>query len=130
MLRFAPLMLLPLVLSACKDETVSGYTQVTTDFVLEEVNGSPFAARATINLGETGVISGEGPCNGYTAAQKAPYPWFEIGPIAATKRACPDLRQEAKFFDALQGMTLSEVTGGVLILSNTSGGQMVFNAAP
>ena len=55
-----------------------------------------------------------------------PYPWIKIENIAATKRACPDLAAESAYFTSLQAMTLSEVLGDVLILSNDEGDEMVF----
>jgi heat shock protein HslJ len=56
----------------------------------------------------------------------APYPWFEAGDIAVTRRACPDLAAETAFFDALADMTLAEVAGDALILSTPDGREMVF----
>ena len=51
---------------------------------------------------------------------------IKIEDVAATKRACPDLAAENAYFTALQSMTLSEVLGNVLILSNDAGDEMVF----
>ena len=45
-----------------------------------------------------------------------------------TRRACPELPEETAFFKALEQMTLAEVVGETLILSNTEGGEMVFEA--
>ncbi|MEM9580800.1 MAG: META domain-containing protein [Pseudomonadota bacterium] len=42
--------------------------------------------------------------------------------------ACPDLAQETLYFDALERMSLVEVQGDTLILSNDTGEQMVFRA--
>jgi heat shock protein HslJ len=42
--------------------------------------------------------------------------------------ACPDLALESEFFDALEGMTLAEVAGDTLILSNSVGRKLVFVA--
>lgn len=115
-------------LPSCKDETLTGYVQGANAFALEEVNGQPFPARATIDLSQEGRISGQAPCNSYFAAQTAPYPWFEVTAIGASKRACPDLAAEGAFFKALSSMTLSEISGPVLILTNEAGGKMVFRA--
>jgi len=114
-------------LAAClKDETISGYADPAAIYRLTELNGRPFTARATIGFAEPGTVAGEAACNRYSANQAAPYPWISIGPIAATKRACPDLAQEAAFFAALASATLAEVAGDTLILSDEVGGQMVF----
>ncbi len=121
-------LLLPLLLGYCKDETLTGYGAQGQVFVLQTINGDPFPARAAITFPEEGRIAGEGPCNGFSASQNQPYPWFEAGPIAATKRACPDLDAEAQFFRSLSEMGLSEVSGPNLILSTVDGAQMVFVA--
>ena len=85
-----------------------------------------FRSNATIRFTAKGRITGEGPCNTYAAAQMAPYPWFRAAKISATRRACPDLPDEQRFFDALGEMTLVEVSGDVLILSAPGGREMVF----
>lgn len=115
-------------LAGCADETISGFAGPGAVYRLEELNGVRFTALATISFPEKGRAGGQGPCNAWSAGQNAPYPWFELGPIAATRRACPDLAREAAFFDALSAARFAEVSGGVLILSNEAGGEMVFRA--
>jgi len=122
--------LITLGLTACKDETISGFADRDTEWVLRDLNRKPFPARATIAFPDQGSIKGQAPCNRYASEQKAPYPWFEIGPIVATKIACENLDAEKTFFEALRQMRMAEVSGGVLILSNEAGQQMVFVAAP
>lgn len=114
---------------ACQpDETISGYADPAAVYTLKTVNDAPFDATATITFPEEGVVRGMGPCNSFQASQTAPYPWFELGPIAATKRACPNLPAETSFFEVLTRMTLSEVNGPVLILSNTNDEALVFQS--
>ncbi len=126
-LSFLILALLP----ACQqDQTVSGFAAPGQTWVLQELDGAPFAARATLVFPEAGKIAGQAPCNRYSGTQKAPYPWFETGPIVATEMACPDLDKEVRFFQALENMSLVEVSGNTLILSNDKGDQMVFAADP
>ncbi len=122
--------LLPLVLliPACKDETVSGYAAPGAVYVLAELDGAPFPARATLTLPEAGHVAGEGPCNSYAARQTLPLPWFGLKAMSVTERGCPELAAEGMFFDALQSMTLAEVSGQVMILSNDAGREMVFRA--
>lgn len=116
-------------LLACgPDETISGYADPQAVFVLQAINDGPFAARATIRFPEAGRISGDGPCNGYSATQSAPYPWFDAGPIVATRRACPDLQAETTFFETLTAMRIAEVSGPVLLLSNDAGETMLFQS--
>lgn len=121
-------LILVLGLLGCADETISGYADPNATYRLVEIDNAPFKPRATIAFREEGRASGAAPCNMWSATQSVPYPWFELGPIAATRRACPDLDAEAKFFDALGQMTLVEVQGPVLILTNDDGREMVFEA--
>ena len=122
-----PVPLLLFGLAACYgDETISGYADRDATYRLEELDGAPFDADATIAFPEQGRIAGAGPCNAYSAAQTAPYPWFDVQGIAATKRACAALDAETRFFAALAAMSLAEVQGDILILSDDSGRDMVF----
>ena len=117
-------------LPACGgDETLTGYGAAGS-WRLTEIDGQPFAATANMTFSEGRAVSGDGPCNRFSATQMAPYPWFQLGPIAATRRACPDLPAEAAFFDALAAMTISEVLTDTLILSNEAGREMVFTRQP
>jgi len=117
-------------LNACvADETVSGYANPSTVYTLQSVDGVEVSYRATIQFPKEGQVTGQAPCNRYNAVQTLPYPWLEIGPIASTRMACPDLAEESTFFEALDAMTLAEATGSTLILSTTEGREMVF-AAP
>lgn len=118
-------------LSACYgDETISGYADPGAVWVLTELDGADFSERATLTFPEEGKVAGDAPCNRYFGEQTAPYPWISIERIGATKRACPALSEESAFFDALCQMTLAEVAGGTLILSNETGGEMVFVRQP
>lgn len=121
---------LALGLPACADETVSGYVDRNAVYRLTEIDGQAFDASASISFPERGTAQGQAPCNAWSARQSAPYPWLQFGPVAATQMACKDLGAEATFFEALATMTLAEVQGPVLILSNDDGQEMVFRAAP
>ncbi len=121
-----PAALASLALSGCTDETISGYADRETVWTLLEIDRKPFDSNATITFPKPGQIVGEAPCNSYSSEQKAPYPWFEIGPIAATRRACDALDHESQYFTALTEMRQIEVQGDMLIMSNETGGQMVF----
>ena len=116
------------LLSACADETISGYADREATYRLVELNGEAFPSRATIAFPEPGTASGTGPCNRWSATQSAPYPWIALGPIAATRRACPNLEDEAAFFRALSDVTLAEILGDILILTTEDGREMVFRA--
>lgn len=127
MLSFLSLTLLGL--SACAtDESISKFVDVNAEYYLVSLGGQPFDARATISFPAPGEVVGQAPCNRYFAMQTVPYPWFGLEGVGATRMACPDLDAETAFFTALENMTLAEVSGETLILSNPSGGEMVFEA--
>ncbi|MDW3224588.1 MAG: META domain-containing protein [Paracoccaceae bacterium] len=111
-----------------KDETVKAYGAADKVWRLVELDDAPVTYSATLTFPETGQIAGKAPCNSYTGSMTVPYPWFEAGPLAATRMACPDLEAETTFFAALSAMSLSEVLGDTLLLSNDAGRTMVFKA--
>ncbi|KZY51938.1 META domain-containing protein [Sulfitobacter sp. KE29] len=111
------------------DETVRAYGAGDKTWHLVKLDGKPFDARATLTFPETGKIAGLAPCNAYSAAMTVPYPWFDTGHIAVTRRACPDLAGETAFLDALTEVTISDVLGDTMILSDDSGERLVFKAA-
>lgn len=118
-----------LLLAACRgDETVTAYGGAGQVWALSELDGAAFAATATLHFPKPGRIAGDTPCNAYSGAMTAPYPWFQATGIAATRRVCPDLAAEAAFLSALAAMTQSEVSGDVLILRDDAGREMVFRA--
>ncbi len=124
-------LLIPLVLTACKyDESISGYTDTGATWTLVELDGKPFAARATIAFPSKGKVTGQAPCNTYASTQTAPLPWFKLGPIMSTKMACADLAAEQRFFAALGEMTLAETLADTMILTSDDGREMVFTTAP
>lgn len=127
MLRYSFLLLFGL--SFCEsDETVTGYGAAGSVWKLTSLNGAEFTAEATLEFGEEGKFFGKAPCNVYNGTQTADYPWFETGPIAATQMACPELEAETAYLRALDAMTIAEVVGDTMILSNEDGGEMVFEA--
>ena len=97
-------------------------------WTLQSLDGRPFAATATMQFPGRGRIAGRAPCNAYGAAMDAPYPWFELDRLAVTRRGCPDLPEERRYFAALGSMSQAEVSGDVLILRSEAGGEMVFRA--
>lgn len=120
-----------LALAACRgDETVANYGGADTEWRLVEIDGAKVTERMTLRLGEKGEVTGQAPCNTYFATQTAPYPWFSVENIGATRRACPALAEETRYLKVLAEMTLSEVAGETLILSNDAGREMVFTSTP
>ena len=110
------------------DETISGYANPDISYQLIEIAGVPAAYTATIMFPQEGSVTGKGPCNSYAAEQTAPYPWFEVGFIRATRAACPDLKFEQEYFDMLTKVTTIEVLENIVILRNEDALEMVFVA--
>ncbi|MEM8773603.1 MAG: META domain-containing protein [Pseudomonadota bacterium] len=125
---FLTLPLLLGLLDCGRDETLSGYGAADREWHLAEISGQPFDAEAILQFPEEGKITGSAPCNKFYGKQVQPYPWFQAEAIASTRRACPDLDAETAFFSAIAAMTLAEVVGDTLILSNTEGDEMMFEA--
>lgn len=115
------------LLAACRqDETISAYAGKGSTWQLSAIDDRPADNAATISFPAEGKITGKAPCNSYTAGQSAPYPWFSLTDLAATKAACPALAAEGAYFTALALMTFAEVQGDVLILSGEGGRSMTF----
>ncbi len=112
------------------DETISGYASRDAVYELVEMDGQFIDTEITIAFPGKGEVTGKAPCNRYRARQTVPLPWIEIGEITATKRACADLELEQRYFSALQTMTLAEIGGDILILSNDAGDELVFAVQP
>jgi heat shock protein HslJ len=111
------------------DETVRAYGAADREWQLVEMNGTTPTAKVTLLFHEAGQLSGQAPCNSYSAAMTVPYPWFIVDAIAATRRMCPDHGVEIAYFNALSRATLSEVFGDTLILSDDERVLLVFKAA-
>ena len=127
-MRFMMILAFLLPAACQRNETVSAYGAADRLWTLVEIDGQTFASRATLTFPKPGQITGQAPCNRYSATMTVPYPWFETGPILATKMACPDLEEEHLFLTALDTMTESEVSGNTLVLRNQDGREMLFKA--
>jgi heat shock protein HslJ len=129
MMRLVLILPLMALFQCDKDESVAAYGAADQSWALQEINGQPFEASAILRFPEEGRIAGNAPCNTYNGTLSAPYPWFEIQNLTATRAACAGLEAEGVYFAALLIMTQSEVSGDVLILRNEDGQEMVFKAA-
>lgn len=110
------------LLAACT-ATASGNGTVPSEYLAPQwrivaIDGQPFAARGTIDFSEPGRASGEAPCNRWTGSYEGPLPAFVLKGVAATRMACPDLKEEARFLQALSAMTEAR-TEGILRLKLT-----------
>jgi Heat shock protein len=67
---------------------------------LDRLNGEPVEPVITLAFGAE-ELRGAGPCNRYFGAWAQEGDRLALGPIAATRRACPDLDLEQRYFAAL-----------------------------
>ena len=78
-------------LSACiavADDTTNAPDLSNMDWQLVEVDGKSPEWSATVNLGESGRISGLAPCNRFFGALTHQGDSFKVGNLAATEMAC------------------------------------------
>ena len=87
MLRLTLVLPLMALFQCDRDETVAAYGASDRSWVLQEIDGLPFEASALLQFPEEGKIAGNAPCNSYNGTLSAPYPWFEIKDLAATRAA-------------------------------------------
>ena len=106
-------------LAACEPTSSStpGANIPTGPYVLVGIGSDTVPQR---NVGMTieadGSISGQAPCNHYSAPQTAEPPGFTLGPIVTTKMGCSGGagRLERRYLEALQGANGLTCEGGVL----------------
>ncbi|MEL6618196.1 MAG: META domain-containing protein [Pseudomonadota bacterium] len=122
MIRLALAMLMT-GLTACQAQTVAA-----TVWQLAQIDGTPYSANATLTIAPDSRVSGRAPCNSYAGGSGAQYPAFDARRLRATKRACPSLRAETAYFQALAAMQTAKRDGDRLILRG-DGRQMVFTAS-
>ena len=124
-LPFAALVLAACVHSGHADDTAASPDFTQMDWVLTMVDGQPAGYSATINLAESGRVTGQAPCNRYFADLTRDGDRFKLGAIGATRMACLQIEGEAAFFQLLQGVETAEMRPGMLTLTG-GGHQMAF----
>jgi putative lipoprotein len=94
----------------------------STDWVLEEIDGSPVIDRvqSTIRFQANERIVGWGGCNRYSANFRSGSKFFIVGPIASTRRICPPvvMEQEQRFFAVLQKSSSIRMEGANLVIDS------------
>ncbi|MGV8955877.1 MAG: META domain-containing protein [Cypionkella sp.] len=94
------------------------------DWALARIDGVDPDYTATLAFVGARVV-GQAPCNGYFAQATRSGDQITLGPIAGTRRACLQIKGEAAYFEALQGVTGVEETATTLTLSG-AGHVLVF----
>jgi len=125
----------PATAAAAATDTPSLATVAGATWMLVSLGGQPLppGTRAPTAVFDGARMSGLGGCNRYTgqAQTKAPGT-IAIGPLAATKMACPPpaMDLESRYFAALAQVTQYRLTGSRLVLSGPSGELAFERASP
>lgn len=89
-------------------------------YVLVGMDGQTVPLRNVTLVVEESRLSGQGPCNSYSASNNAELPAVALSPIVSTKMACKDLQIENRFLSVLQQASSMEFYGGVLKVKSPS----------
>ena len=108
---------------------------VGTEWQLIQLGGEtiqPQEGSFTITLSaEKGQISGVGACNRLSGTYRSDEKRsLRIGPLAATRMACPDLKREQAFIEALESATHYDMDGPMLLILSDGELRAVFQAKP
>lgn len=117
------------LLAACVTPALSQSEVEGVDWHLVGLEGQDVDWRATLRF-EDGKVGGKAPCNSWFGKTDAVLPEVSIQAIGATRMACPDLKAESVYFEALQAMQRAEVDQGHLFLIGMEGRIMEFATDP
>ena len=123
-MRLSPL-LAALLLAACVSPAMSEAEIEGVDWHLVGLEGQAVGWTASLRF-DGASVTGKAPCNGFGGVNAAKLPGISLGPLRATRMACPDLAAETAFFDALQAMQRAELDQGHLYLIGAEGRIMEF----
>jgi heat shock protein HslJ len=87
----------------------------------------PAGVTITAEFKADGTLSGNGGCNGYNSTWTVTQDALEIGPVAATAKACADPAgaTESQYFAALDNVAGYEISGRTLTLRDKDGAAQV-----
>lgn len=127
-MRFLPLVA-ALSLAACVTPAMSSDEIAGVDWHLVGLEGQTVDWTASLRI-DGDAVSGKAPCNSWGARNGASLPAVSLAAIRATRMACPDMKAESAFFEALQSMQRAELDQGHLYLIGAEGRIMEFARAP
>ena len=108
---------------------------VGTEWQLIQLGGEtiqPQEGSFTVTLSaDNGQITGVGACNRLSGPYKSDEKRsLKIGPLASTRMACPDLKREQAFIQALESATHYDMDGPMLLILSNGELKAVFQAKP
>ena len=92
------------------------------------ISDDPALQRVTLEIEDTRV-SGQGPCNRYFGSithSDTGSNSIQVGPLASTKMACPNLSAEHRYFQDLQRVSMVKVVSDELLLTTNDQVKLVF----
>ncbi|MDR6309825.1 META domain-containing protein [Pacificitalea manganoxidans] len=104
-------------ISVQAEKTLSEFAGNQSEWVLVAIDGAPAPDGVTLTFPVPNRISGQGPCNSYSAQIVAPFPWFSLAGITATRMVCPALEAEQRYFSILEHMSAVELNGASMTLT-------------
>jgi len=123
MFRPLPLLLATLALTACMKVSKN----IKSQSPLAALAGSEWSPEPIADFEQfvgfkaDGEIAGQGGCNRFFGTYEQDGERLTIGPLASTRMACPHLKAEAAFMEALQSTRTAEATHLKLLLKNEAG---------
>lgn len=107
----------------------AGTRELVGDWTVTEVGGARAAPEvaSSLTLTAAGEALGSGGCNNFRGTYTLEGGVLEFGPIASTRRACPEpqMQQEGRFFDALAATRGYRIEGATLVLLDSAGTAVV-----
>lgn len=123
-MRLAALAVTALAGCAAPPAPPSGVTLDGTGWTLATLDGAPVTVAAYLGFAGDRA-SGVAPCNRFTGGFAQTGARVAIGPIAATRMACPELDLEQRYLGALTDAALAEISGDLLILRGADGVELM-----
>lgn len=115
--------------AAAPAEVPADMAAIAGTWIAEEINGAPSGEKVVswLKLGNEGRAQGQGGCNSYTGTYKLEDGTLSFGPLASTRRACPEpqMSQEDRFFAALGAVKAARIEDGKLVLADLQGNPLV-----
>jgi heat shock protein HslJ len=103
-----------------KPPAAAAFHLANSEWLLKDLEGSEVLdnVQATLAFQETGKVSGNGSCNRFFGSAKINGNAIELGPLGATRMACPEaiMNQETKYLSALQAANRFEWKAPYLLL--------------
>ncbi|MBB5221146.1 putative lipoprotein [Amaricoccus macauensis] len=115
--------------AAAAAEVPADMAAVAGTWIASEINGAATDEKVVswLKLSDAGRAQGQGGCNSFTGTYKLENGTLTFGPLASTRRACPEtqMSQEQRFFAALGAVKAARLESGDLVLTDLAGEPLV-----